>query len=57
MVLTSPIPGGIIFPSASVLIEPKHLRQDMSRPGGVYVMGNGMHMKDTIMDIVITCAL
>ncbi len=54
LVPTSPSPGGSIFPSASILIEPTHLRQDMSRTGDVYAVGNRMHMKDTMMGIVIT---
>jgi hypothetical protein len=29
----------------------------MSRPGDVYAIGNGMHRKDTVMDIVVTSAL
>ncbi len=57
LVLTSPTPGGCVFPSASDLIEPKHLRQDMSRPGDVYDVGSGMHRKDNVIDIVITSAL
>ena len=57
MVMTSSSHGGSVFPAASVLIEPMHLRRDRSRPGDVYAIGNGMHMKDTFMDIVITSAL
>ena len=57
LVFTSSSPGGNAFPSASVLIEPMHLRYDMSRPGDVYAVGNGMHRKGIVMDIVITSAL
>ena len=57
MVLKSSSPGGSVFSAASVLIEPRHLRQGRSRPGDVYAIGNGMHRKDTIMDIVVTSAL
>ena len=57
LVLTSSSPGGSVFPAASVLIEPRHLRQDMSRPGDVYVIGNGMHKKDSVMDIIVTLVL
>ena len=46
-----------MFPAASVLIEPRHLRQDRSRPGDVYAIGNGMHKKDSVMDIIITSAI
>ncbi len=57
LVLTSSSPRGCVFPAASVLIEPMHLRQDRSRPGDVYAGGNMMHMKNAVMDIVITLAL
>jgi hypothetical protein len=57
LVLTSSSPGGSVFPSSFVLIEPRHLRQDRSRPGDIYAVPNGMHRKDTVMDIVIVSAL
>ena len=57
LVLTSSSPGGSVFPAAFVLIEPRHLRRDRSRPGDVYVIGNGMHRKDSVMDIIVTSAL
>jgi len=52
LVLTSSSPRGSVFPAASVLIEPRHLRQDGSRPGDVYAIRNGMHGKDSVMDII-----
>jgi hypothetical protein len=55
--LTSSSPGGSVFSSASVLIEPMHLRQDMSRPGDVYDVRSGMHMKNGVINILITSAL
>jgi len=57
LVLTSFSPGGCVFPAASILIEPKHLRQDRSRPGDIYAIGNGLHRKDVVMDVVITSFL
>ena len=57
LVLTSSSPGGSVFSSASVLIETRHLRHDMSRPRDAYAMGNGMHKKDIVMEIIITSAL
>jgi len=57
LVLTCPDPSGCAFPSASVLIEPRHLRQDNSRPGDIFVMGNGMHRNDIVMDVVVTSAM
>jgi hypothetical protein len=53
LVLTSSSPGGSVFLAASVLTEPRHLRQDMSRPGNVYAMGNRMHKKDYVMGIIL----
>jgi hypothetical protein len=47
-------PGGSVFPADSVLIEPHHLRQDRSRPGDIYAIGNGLHKKDVVMGVVIT---
>ena len=57
LVLTSSSPGRSVFHAAIVLIEPRHLRQDKSHPGDVYAIGNGMHMKDFVMDIIITFAI
>ena len=57
LVMTSSPPGGSVFLAASVLIEPRHLRQDRSSPGDVYAIGHGMHMKDFVMDIIITSAI
>ncbi len=57
LVLTSFSPGGRVFPAAYVLIEPQHLRQDKSRHGDIYAIGNGLHRKDVVMDVVITSVL
>ena len=57
LVLTSFSPGGSVFPVASVLIEPQHLRQDRSHPGDIYAIGIVLHMKDMVMDVVITSVL
>ena len=46
--------AGCAFPSASVLIESRHLLQDNSRPWDIFVMRNGMHEKDSVMDVVVT---
>ena len=54
LVLSNSDPARCAFPKESVLIEPPHLRQDKSRPGDVYTMGNGLHRKDSVMDIVIS---
>jgi len=53
MVLTSSSPGGCVFLAVSVFIEPRHLRQDGSRPGDVYAIGNRMLGKDLVMNIII----
>jgi hypothetical protein len=57
LVLTSFTPGGSVYPAAYVLIEPQHLPQDRSRPGDTYAIGNGLHRKDVVMDVVITSVL
>ncbi len=57
LVLVNPIPAGCVFPRDYVIIEPTHLRQERSRPGDIYAMGTGMHMKDSVMDVVVTFAL
>ncbi len=57
LVLSCPDPTGCAFPSTSILIEPRHLRQDNSRPGDIFVMGNGRHRLDSVMDVVVTSAM
>ncbi len=39
LVLSNPSPIGATFPASSVLIEPPHLRKDMSRPGDIMALG------------------
>jgi hypothetical protein len=39
LVLNSLDPGSHVFLDKSVLIEPRHLRHDMPRPGDVYAIG------------------
>ncbi len=54
-VLSCSTPAGCVFPSASVLIEPRHLRKDnYSRLGDMYVVGQGLYKMDGVMDVVIT---
>jgi hypothetical protein len=57
LVLSCSTPAGCVFPSASLLIEPRHLRQNNSRPGDLYAIGHGMHRKDSVMDLVIASGL
>jgi len=57
LVISCPTPAGCVFPSASFLVEPRHLRQDNSRPGDLYAIGHGMHRKDSVMDLVIASRL
>ena len=57
VVLSCSTPGGCAFPAVLVLIEPRHLRHDNSRPEGLYVVGMGMHMMDVVMVVVITSGL
>ncbi len=56
-ILTDPNPGGVAFPSSSVLIEPPHLRMDKSRPGDIMALGRGVHRMYSAMDIVIALGL
>jgi hypothetical protein len=57
LVLSCPDPSGCAYPRDSILIEPPHLRQDKSRPGDIYTVGNGLQRKNTCMVVVITSAL
>jgi len=41
----------------SSLIDPPHLCQNKSRPGDIYAIGNGLHMKDSAIDTLITSTL
>ncbi len=55
--LSNAEPAGCAFPAASVLIEPLHLRQDLSRQGDIYALGTRLHRKDFVMDVVVTFAM
>jgi hypothetical protein len=57
LVLSNFDPAGFAFPKESILIEPPHLRQDKSRPLGIYVVGNGLHRKESVMGIVVAFAM
>ena len=57
LVLSNASPAGCAFPPSSIMIEPPHLRLDMTRPGDIYACGRGIHRKDSVMDIVIASAL
>jgi len=57
MGLSCPAPAECVIPTTYALVEPRHLRQDMSRPGDVYASGQGIHMTEAVMDIVITSEL
>ena len=45
--------GGIVIPSNPLLIEPRHLRSEDSRPGDMYAVARGLHANDVAMDLVI----
>jgi hypothetical protein len=57
VVLSNANPGGAAFPASNILIEPLHLRSDMSRPGDVLALGRDVHTMDTSMDLVIASDL
>jgi hypothetical protein len=47
----------LAIPSNLLLIEPRHLRSDDSRPGDLYAIAGGHHAKDAAMDIMISSSL
>ena len=57
MELCNPNPGGVALPSNLLLIEPKHLRSDDSRPGDLYAIAGAHHANDATMDLVISSSL
>ena len=50
-------PGGTAIFSNQLLIEPRHLRSDDSRPGDLYAVARGLHAKNSAMDLVIASSL
>ena len=57
LVLSNVNPGGAAFPASSILIEPSHLRSDMSRLGDILALGRDVHRLDTAMDLGIASGL
>jgi len=57
LALSNPDPGGIAIPSNLLIIEPRHLRSDDSRPGDLYVMAGGSNAKDVALDLMIFSSL
>ncbi len=57
LALSNPDPGGVAIPSNLLLIEPRHLRSDDSRPGDLYVMARGSYAKDASLDPMISSSL
>ena len=57
LVLANPSPGGAAFPASSVLIEPLHLKRDITRPRDIMALGRDVPRLDTAMDLVIASAL
>ena len=57
LALSNPDPGGIAIPSALLLIEPRHLRSDDSKPGDLYVMAGGSNAKDAALDLMLSSSL
>ncbi len=57
LALSNHDPGGIAIPSALLLIEPRHLRSDDSRPGDLYEMAEVSHAKDAALDLMISSSL
>ncbi len=57
LALSNADPGGVAIPSGQLLIEPRHLRSDDSRPGDLYAVAGGLHAKDAAMDLMVTSSL
>jgi hypothetical protein len=57
LALCNPDLGGIAVRSNQILIEPRHMRSDDSRPGDLYAVAGGYHAKDVAMDIIISSSL
>ncbi len=52
-----PCPGGIAIPSNLLLLEPRHLRSDDSRPGDLYARAGGSQAKDAALDLTLVTIL
>ncbi len=57
LALSNHDPGGVAIPPSLLLIEPRHLRSDDSRPGDLYVMAGGSHAKDAALDLMVFSSL
>ena len=57
LALSNADPGGVAIPSGLLLIEPRYLRSDDSRPGDMYAVAGGLHAKDAAMDLMVTSSL
>ena len=57
LALSNPDPGGVAIPPRLLLIEPRHLRSDDSRPSDLYVMARGSHAKDAALDLMVSSSL
>jgi hypothetical protein len=50
-------PGGDTILSNPLLIEPRHLRSDNTRPGDLSVMAGGRYAKGEVIDLMISSSL
>jgi len=57
LALSNPDPGGIAILSNLLLIEPRHLRSDNSRPSDLYGMEGGRQAKDAAMDVMVSSTI
>jgi hypothetical protein len=57
LALSNPDPGGVAIPSNLIIIDPRHLRSDDSRPGDLYVMASWIHAKDVALDLMVSSRL
>jgi hypothetical protein len=54
LALCNPDLGGGVLPSNLLLIKPRHLRSDDSRPSDMYAIAGGHRAEDAAMDLMIT---
>jgi hypothetical protein len=51
-------PGGVAISSGQpLIIEPRHLSSNDSRPGDLYAVAGGLHAKDAAMDLMVTSSI
>ena len=57
LAFSSPDLGGIAITSHLLLVEPRHMRSDDTRPGDIYVMAGGSNAKDVAVDLIVSFSM